>query len=1566
MAEFKLGRLKFVWRGDWATGATYVKDDIVKYGGKSYVCVQGHTAAADFYTNLTSALWQLMTDGFAWLGDWQANGTHYALGDVVSVNGRAYICITPHNSSSLFATDYAKWEIYADGFAWRGPFNISSTRYELNDIVSFGGCTYVCTTAHTTAGSFVTGNWQIFAEGFQYENSWSSSTAYQKGDVVGYGGYTYEALVNNSNVVPTADAGTWTPFLLGVNIKSVWTNSAGYKIGDVVQYGGYQYIALVDTLTTETPEDGYKWKIYSKGLSFLGTWSNASVRYKLGEVVKSGTSSYVCVQHHTSENAKSPSADTAHQYWAILADGAASAVITTRGDTLYYDSLGSQRLPIGTANQLYVVNSAGNEPQWSSTADITVNKINISSTSNPIYNSGNNVIVPLGNLTVSTGNFTVTAGSQTVTSGSINVNGTGSNGRINTQGSITIDSDANGVGSLFVGPGAELNTYGNAGASGFTDAMAVLRRSTTSFAQLALQNSNSGTAASTDVIVYSNNGNNDSGWIDMGITSSTFSDAEYGITGPNDGYIFMSAPGGTSGHGNLYISTNNTGTQNDIVFSTNGFGHISSEKMRLIGAAHDGLLPGLVVDVSVETTTTAALGVNITTTLNGTINASVTSLVLTSAASFPTSGTVLIGTEEITYSGKTSNTLTGCTRGTHLTTAVSHTTGGLVTLIRTTIAVADTTLFADTGIVQIDGEQISYESKTSTSLIGCIRGVSGTTVQTHGNGSAVVSVAFSDSTTSGALRVNGGIGLTGALNAEGNIVAHGGAFYQGESQSGITAYDLTQDDSLYAGYVGLSDASGVFTGDADAFVQFALKNHNSGISASTDLICYTSGGDNDSGWIDMGITSSNFADPKFTVTGPDTGYIFMAAPSEGIDTTSVGSTSAVATTINVVDTSAFPSSGTCKVAGGGQFSYTGKTATSFTGCTRGVNNSTAVAFNAGTRIYKLSTATYTGDLLIGTGQGGNQNDIVLFSGGFDAGNERVRIIGTSRAGHAMGVEVLAATAASSTTTGALRVNGGMGLIGNLYVGGNTYVTGNTTTTGDSATTGNITVTGNSTVNGNSTTTGNATVNGNMTIVGTITVGGAGSSLSTTTLTVTDPMIVLGKGNIGDTVELGVIGQTSTANTTVTGGVTLSASNTTVTVASTTGFTATGTIRIEDEEITYTGITGTTFTGCTRGANSTTGATHVQTTVVYQAAYHGLLRDHLTGDYRFFTGLAGNKPTTTTTFSGATYAGVRLGTLRSFSATDATSSTAAAVIFDGGLAVAKKGNFGDAITSGGLLTSVGVTSTGTVAINASTGITTNQSSFPIANTTATTIDFGGAATTLNLANTATGAQTVNLGTASTGASTYNLGTGATATSNTKTLNIGTGGAAGSTTNINIGSSIGGTLTVNSGTVVGTSATQNLFNTTATTLNIGGAATTVSIGASTGTTTVNNQMNFNGTLSLGPVIETSSTLTGATGTVAHSFTTSNVWYHTSIAANFTANITNVPTTINKISTITLVLVQGATPYIPSALQIDGVAQTIKWAGNTTPTPVASRTELVVFTLIRTGAGAWVVLGQHSSYA
>jgi hypothetical protein len=68
-----------------------------------------------------------------------------------------------------------------------------------------------------------------------------------------------------------------------------------------------------------------------------------------------------------------------------------------------------------------------------------------------------------------------------------------------------------------------------------------------------------------------------------------------------------------------------------------------------------------------------------TSTLSSSINTSVTSLTMASSTSFPSSGTVLIDSELITYTGNSGGTLSGLTRGASGTTAASHSSGATVT-----------------------------------------------------------------------------------------------------------------------------------------------------------------------------------------------------------------------------------------------------------------------------------------------------------------------------------------------------------------------------------------------------------------------------------------------------------------------------------------------------------------------------------------------------------------------------------------------------------------------------------------------------------------------------------------------------------------------------------------------------------------------------------------------------------------------------------------------------------------------------------------------------------------------
>ena len=93
-----------------------------------------------------------------------------------------------------------------------------------------------------------------------------------------------------------------------------------------------------------------------------------------------------------------------------------------------------------------------------------------------------------------------------------------------------------------------------------------------------------------------------------------------------------------------------------------------------------------------------------TTTLDTTVNTSVTSIILTSATSFTTTGTVKIDNELITYTGISTNTLTGCTRGTNSTTAATHTAGATVSQVVNSV----------TGLEHLEGQSVSVLANGAT------------------------------------------------------------------------------------------------------------------------------------------------------------------------------------------------------------------------------------------------------------------------------------------------------------------------------------------------------------------------------------------------------------------------------------------------------------------------------------------------------------------------------------------------------------------------------------------------------------------------------------------------------------------------------------------------------------------------------------------------------------------------------------------------------------------------------------------------------------------------------------
>ena len=150
---------------------------------------------------------------------------------------------------------------------------------------------------------------------------------------------------------------------------------------------------------------------------------------------------------------------------------------------------------------------------------------------------------------------------------------------------ITVDDN------IYIGTGESF-----ASLAALTNPTLVTEVTKSDFAQIAFRNKGNGASTSTDFIAYANNGSDASGWIDMGITASTFSDPAFTITGGNDGYIFMSAPQGTTGKGNLVLATDSTGTQNKIVFAAGG---LASNNTQMV------ITPNVNVHIEIPTPSTS-------------------------------------------------------------------------------------------------------------------------------------------------------------------------------------------------------------------------------------------------------------------------------------------------------------------------------------------------------------------------------------------------------------------------------------------------------------------------------------------------------------------------------------------------------------------------------------------------------------------------------------------------------------------------------------------------------------------------------------------------------------------------------------------------------------------------------------------------------------------------------------------------------------------------------------------------------------------------------------------------
>ena len=343
MAEFKLSRLKFTWKGAWSPVTQYVKDDVISYGAKTYVCLEGHTSSSNFYNELNKIetatepdtpdpQWELMFDGYEWRGDWLPS-TFYKLGDIVKYNGIVYICVDPHTSDPQLGLEFNQldWVSYARGDKWKNDW-APSTKYSVNDIVKYFGILYRCVQPHLSDNTFLGGlesnelSWEVLTPAQAWRTNWTVATRYRKNDIVKYGAFVYRCVIDHVSANTIEDGleidlnqldstlSKWEIVHEGIDYKSSWLPGIKYKLNDVVKYGASTWICT-DYHVSLAAFDDTKFQVFLPGYQYEEGWQ-ASVVYQKGDVVKYGGYAYTALVNSVGVNPRSNPIE-----WELLTKG---------------------------------------------------------------------------------------------------------------------------------------------------------------------------------------------------------------------------------------------------------------------------------------------------------------------------------------------------------------------------------------------------------------------------------------------------------------------------------------------------------------------------------------------------------------------------------------------------------------------------------------------------------------------------------------------------------------------------------------------------------------------------------------------------------------------------------------------------------------------------------------------------------------------------------------------------------------------------------------------------------------------------------------------------------------------------------------------------------------------------------------------------------------------------------------------------------------------------------------------------------------------------------------------
>ena len=561
-------------------------------------------------------------------------------------------------------------------------------------------------------------------------------------------------------------------------------------------------------------------------------------------------------------------------------DGAFIVVLTTETGTT-----------AGTINRAFKANMiVGNltvsNAVTAQTATITT--LNVTNTNLSGLTSTGNIVAASGtNATnYTTGAIVVPGGGGVGITGDLWVQGPSTFAGNIVAGNIQLSGNINvPVGGTFSNTGVFFGNAGGIGAlyAGTTTYTALpttvfqMTGNVDTYAQVNFQNLNNGTKASTDFVLTADNGNDTDGYLDLGINSSNFADAAYPGFYPNDGYLVHHT---ATGDGNLIIFSHEAGSAIKLHVGEYGAANVratvtnSGLRVNTATASSSTTTGALIVDGGAGVAGNFYLGGSTLSATNALANfAAINNTPIGNATASTGKFTTLIadtGAVEVfvTNAFSTANAIitggfiyavTNANVIDATLTNINSTNANIATLVTTNFSSANTWITGGyIDATPVGANTASSGNFTSANALGITAyTVTGTTVNaTNGNvttlyaqniSSSNVQISGateSDSTTTGALTIIGGVGIGANLNVGGNITVLGNLTVVGNTTI-LNTENLNVEDkniTIAANATNAAQADGAGLTVAGANATFTYTNSddswnlNKNLNVSTVLV----------------------------------------------------------------------------------------------------------------------------------------------------------------------------------------------------------------------------------------------------------------------------------------------------------------------------------------------------------------------------------------------------------------------------------------------------------------------------------------------------------------------------------------------------------------------------------------------------------------------------------------------------------------------------------------------------------------------------------------------------------